>query len=191
MFFLCAPRAFSYMLGIVGISGKERKMGMEGFDRIAVFAPQFGIGKDRLKGTPRGEESVKIAHTVSGPTKSLRKLDQRPASALGVAELVGKQWSHHVVNTTKTHAVVVFTSPDSSMREERTILRDMLPNPAPVKHHGRPVLHLGKTARDHETGAWKQHLDNRAAHAELNRGHAVDHGAGTKGGGRHGGKYDT
>lgn len=85
----------------------------------------------------------------------------------------------------------MFTSPDGSMREERTILRDMLPNPAPVKHHGRPVLHLGKTARDHETGSWKQHLDNKAAHAELNRGHAVDHGAGTKGGGRHGGKYDN
>jgi hypothetical protein len=163
----------------VGISGKEKKMEWDG---QMICAPQFGLGKARfrrdVKGVPRHEK----------PVKPLQKLDQRPTSALCVAELVEKEWSHRVVSTTKTHAVVEFFSPNGGMREERTILRGMLPVPVSVGRGGRPVLHLGKTARDHETGSWKQHLDNRAAHAEMNRGHATDHGAGTRGGGRHGGK---
>ena len=157
------------------------------WNRQAILAPQFGIGKDRLrrgKETPASGNAViaNVRNQTSMPAESTRaQLDQRPASALSVVELVERRWSYRVAGTTKTHATVEFTSPDGSMREERTILRNMLPDPGYSK---RPTIHLGKTARDHETGAWKQHLDNKAAHAELNRGYAVDHGAGTKGGGR-------
>jgi hypothetical protein len=179
------PRAF-FIPEIVGISGEERRMEWE---RREICAPQYGIGKERFKPKPsKSNGQAEVTRPVSkNPAKSSRQLDQRPASALCVAELVEKGWSHRVVGMAAGQVAVEFTSQDGSMRETRTILRDMLPTPtpAPASHRARQVFHLGKTRRDHETGAWKQHLDNRAAHAELNRGHAVDHGAGTKGGGHH------
>ncbi|MBP9752174.1 MAG: hypothetical protein KBD19_05000 [Candidatus Moranbacteria bacterium] len=175
------------MPGIVGIFGKERKMGMES----KLIAPQFGIGKAHLHEHSRSKTGGRDAHPVSRkPAKLSPELDQRPASVLCVAELVRKQWSHRIVSMTKTHAVVEFTRPDGGAREERTILRDMLPTLAPPKQHGRPILHLGKTHRDHENGSWQQHRDNKAAHADLNRGHAIDHGAGTKGGGSNHGHHE-
>lgn len=154
-------------------------------ERIEVFAPQFGIGKKRPQNAPaRQGRSESESHATHRP----RHDQQRPASSLCVAELIGKGWAYRVVSSTKTHAVVEFTSPVGDMREERTILRGMLPEPQ--GHHGRPVLHLGKTHRDHENGSWQQHRDNKAAHADLNRGHAIDHGAGTKGGGSDHGHHE-
>lgn len=161
-----APRAHSCRPEIVGISGREIDMKQQ------LLAPQFGIGEIRRPKNP------KPAHkTVSIPveTPSTRKAKRPPVPKPAVvADLVAEGWSHSVISITKTHAVVEFTSPVGNLKEVRTILRGMLPDPGP---RGRPVLRLGKTDRDHDSGAWKQHLDNRVAHAEVNRGHVPVHGS--------------
>lgn len=161
-----APRAHSYRPEIVGISDKERRM------KQHVIAPQFGIGEIRR---PKNPKPVHKSASLSIDPPLASKIDRHPApKPMVVAELAAKGWSHGVVSVTRTHAVVEFTSPVGNLKEVRTILRGMLPDPEARR---RPVLRLGKTDRDHESGAWKQHLDNRAAHAEVNRGHVPDHGS--------------
>lgn len=156
-----APRAYSCRSEIVGISGKEMDM--------KVIAPQFGIGKIHLPVEPKPHNCA--THPVK-PHASKYHAPSSPKPA-SVADLVMRGWSHTVISTTKTHAVVEFHDPlTATRRETRTILRGMLPE---ASRH--PVLHPGKTRRDHESGVWKQHLDNQAAHAALNRGHALDYHA--------------
>lgn len=158
-----APRAHSCKPEIVGISGKET-------DVKRLMAPQFGIGKIRLSEAPNPIH--RVAHPVKSP--NILKHGPPPSKPASVADLVARGWSYDVVSMTKTHAVVEFYNPVVVMqREARTILRGMLPEAH--RHGGHQALRPGKTHKDHESGAWKQHMDNRAAHAELNRGRSPDY----------------
>lgn len=138
---------------------------------MKIIAPQFGIGKIHLPVEPKPKPHHRAAKPVKAP-HATPKHSPSPPKPASVADLVARGWVHEVVSTTKTHAVVEFHNPlVVTQRETRTILRGMLPETH--RHGGHHALHPGKTAKDHESGAWKQHLDNQAAHAAENRGHAV------------------
>lgn len=176
--FTCAHALF-LIPEIVGISGEERRMEWE----KEIYAPQYGIGKNRLRenGAHSPTESGAVGNPKPARADPVREdRERRQTSTPSIADLVERGWSYRITHETKTHAIVEFTSPvDANVKRTVTILRGMLPEAEAPKRsdcHGRPVLRPGKTARKRENGTPEQHRDNQEARRERNREHA--HGGG-------------